>query len=192
MKSDPLALDTNELILLAQAGNDQALEELFKKHLPLIYGTCMRYLRNQDEAQDATQESFIKIWKNLKRIDLKKNFRVWAVEIAKNTCLDMIKRRRTVPISAFDDENGNNYIADTMRSSSPSPSDAAEHSLLRRMLTGAMSKLSPAYRLVLHMYYRDGLNFREIAEKLDEPMYTVKSRHRRAIINLRLILAENQ
>jgi RNA polymerase sigma-70 factor, ECF subfamily len=185
-------MKTADLILLAQAGNDKALEELFKGHLSSIYGTCLRILRNPDEAQDAVQESFIKIWKNLGRIDLKKNFRVWAIEIAKNTCLDMVKRRRTVPMSAFDDENGNNFIVDTLRSPSPSPSEAAELSLLKRLLHGAVSRLSPAYQRVLRMYYDDGLNFREIAEKLDEPMYTVKSRHRRAIINLRLILAENQ
>lgn len=180
----------NELILLAQAGSDRALEELFRVHLPMVYGICMRYLHNSDEAEDATQESFVKIWKNLKRVDPKRNFRVWAAEIAKNTCLDMIKRRRTIPMSAFDDINGNNYIADTLRSTAPSPVELAEQSLLQRLLHGAMAKLSPAYRLVLSLYYQEGLNFREISEKLREPLHTVKSRHRRAILNLRLILAE--
>lgn len=184
-------LTTNELILLAQAGNDQALEKLVKLHLSIIHGTCLRYLGNSDEAEDAVQDTFVKIWKNLKKIDIQKNFKVWAVEIAKNTCLDAIKRRRTVPLSAFEDENGNNYIADTLESNTPSPADRAEHSLLQRMLNGALNKLSPAYQKVLSLYYREGLNFREIAETLDEPLHTIKSRHRRAIMNLRLVLAEN-
>ena len=192
MEKNEISISDNELILMAKAGNDQAMETLVSRYLSIVYGACLRYLNNTDEAEDAVQETFIKVWRNLKKIDPQKNFKAWAMEIAKNTCLDAIKRKRAVPLSAFEDEEGNNYLSDSLRSTAPSPDASAEQSILARALTAATDKLSPAYRKVLSLYYKDGLNFREIAETLDEPLHTVKSRHRRAIINLRLILDKNE
>lgn len=181
-------LTTNELILLSQAGNDQAFKQLVQVNLPLIYGICLRYLGNTEDAEDAAQDSFLKIWRNLWKVDLKRSFRIWAAEITKNTCLDILKRRRTVPFSAFENDEGENYLADTLESTLESPAQSAERSLLRRFLYSAVIRLSPAYQKVLSLYYQEGYNFREIAKKLGEPLHTVKSRHRRAILNLRLNL----
>ena len=181
----------NELVLLAKAGNEQALGTLVNRHLSLVYGACLRYLANQDEAEDAVQETFVKVWRNLKKIDPQKNFKAWVMEIAKNTCLDILKKKRAVPMSAFEDEAGFNYLAESLVSNDQSPSDAAEQSILKRVLNSALEKLSPAYQKVLSLYYQEGLNFREISETLNEPLHTVKSRHRRAVINLRLILGQN-
>ena len=192
MENLTITIPDNELILLAKAGNEQALETLVKRHLSLVYGSCLRYLGNQDEAEDAVQEAFVKVWRNLKKIDPEKNFKAWILEIAKNTCLDILKKKRTVPMSAFEDEDGYNYLAESLVSTDRSPSEAAEQSILGRILNSALEKLSPAYQKVLAMYYKEGLNFREISETLNEPLHTVKSRHRRAVINLRLILDKNQ
>jgi len=180
----------NELVLLAQVGNDKALELLVKRYLSPVYGASLRFLGNGDDAEDATQETFVKVWRYIKNVDLQKNFRAWVMEIAKNTCLDIIKKKRTVPMSAFEDENGDNFILDTTVSTLESPIEATERSLASRLLNAAMEKLSPAYQLVLSLYYRDGLNFREISEKTNEPLHTIKSRHRRAVINLRQILGK--
>ena len=138
-------MTTNELILMAQAGNDAAFEQLVHDHLALIYGICLRYLGNTEDAEDAVQDSFVKIWRNLWKVDLARNFRVWAAEIAKNTCLDLLKRRRTVPMSAFENEEGENYIADALESTLESPVQTAERSLLRRWLGLAIARLSPVW-----------------------------------------------
>jgi len=191
MESNIVTTSDNELILLAKSGNEQGLETLVKRHLSVVYGSCLRYLGNQDEAEDAVQETFVKVWRNLKKIDPEKNFKAWVLEIAKNTCLDILKKKRAVPMSAFEDENGFNYLAESLVSAGESPSEAAEQSILRRVLNSALEKLSPAYQKVLSLYYKEGLNFREISETLNEPLHTVKSRHRRAVINLRLILGQN-
>ncbi len=181
----------NELVLLAKAGNEQALGALVNRHLSLVYGACLRYLRNQDEAEDAVQETFVKVWRHLKKIDPQKNFKAWVMEIAKNTCLDILKKKQAVPLSAFEDEAGFNYLAESLVSADQSPAEAAEQSILKRVLNSALDKLSPAYQKVLSLYYQEGLNFREISETLHEPLHTIKSRHRRAVINLRLILGQN-
>jgi RNA polymerase sigma-70 factor (ECF subfamily) len=185
-------MENNELILLAKAGNDNALETLVSRHLSVVYGACLQYLKDSDEAEDAAQETFVKVWRNLKNIDSQKNFKAWIMEIAKNTCLDILKKKKTVPISAFEDENGFNYLAESIPSTSLSPSDLAEHSILSRILNTALEKLSPAYRLVLSLYYKEGLNFREISETLNKPLHTVKSQHRRAVISLRTLLAQTE
>jgi RNA polymerase sigma-70 factor, ECF subfamily len=187
---EKLVLD-NELVLLAKAGNDKALETLIGRYLPLVYGACLRYLKNQDDAEDVAQETFVKVWRNLKKIDPQKNFKAWTMEIAKNACLDVLKKKQAVPLSAFDDSEGYNPIVETMVSPEPSPAEAAEISLLSKFLNSSIEKLSPAYQKVLSLYYKEGLNFREISEATDEPLHTVKSRHRRAIIGLRLIIEQN-
>lgn len=192
MDSKNEQLTDRELILMSQTGNEQALEILVARYLPMVFRACARLLQSAEEAEDAAQNTFIKVWKNLKKADPERNFRAWVMEIAKNTCLDAIKGRRSLPMSAFDDEDGNNLLVDSLASHLPTPLENAEQSLLARLLNGAMEKLSPAYRKVLDLYYKKGLNFREIAESLNEPLHTVKSRHRRALINLRLILAKNK
>ncbi len=181
----------NELVLMAKAGKDRALEMLIRLYLSSVHGMCLRYLGNADEAEDAVQETFVKVWRNLKKIDPQKNFRAWSMEIAKNTCLDVLKKKKAVPMGVFANEDGSNTFIESMVSLSPSPAELAEHSMLKRILNIATHKLSPAYQKILSLYYGQGLNFREISETLNEPLHTVKSRHRRAVINLRLILAEN-
>jgi len=141
-------MENNELILLAKSGNEQALETLVKRHLSLVYGSCLRFMGNQDDAEDAVQETFVKVWRNLKKTDPEKNFKAWILEIAKNTCLDFLKKKRAVPMSAFEDENGFNYLAESLVSTDRSPADAAEQSILSRVLNSALEKLSPAYRNV--------------------------------------------
>ena len=183
----------NKLVLLAKTGNDQALGLLIRRYLSAVNGLCLSYLKNADEAEDAVQETFVKVWRNLKKIDPQKNFRAWTMEIAKNTCIDILKKKRAVPLSAFENEaDGTNWLSESLTSHSPSPSELAEQSMLGRVLNAATAKLSPAYQKVLALYYGNGLNFREISETLNEPLHTVKSRHRRAVINLRLILAKTK
>lgn len=188
----PDSIQENELVLLAQSGNDQALEQLVKRHLPAVYRLCFGILHDEDLSQDAAQDAFVKVWRNLKKIDPQKNFRAWVMEIAKNTSLDYLKKRKATPFSAFEDENGTNSLLETFESDAPSPADQTENYLLKTLLDKATARLSPAYQKVLTLYYQKGLNFREISEETNEPLHTVKSRHRRAIFNLRLIIDKNQ
>jgi len=183
----PSDIPEPELIRAAQNGNQVALETLVQRYLPAVYGLSLRYLRHTHDAEDAVQEIFIKTWRNLKKFDTSKNFKAWLMEIAKNTCLDMLKKKQSIPFSAFDTEHGN-ILADTIASPRPTPAYIAEQSSFSALLATAARKLSPIYRKVLSLYYGDGLNFREISEQLREPLHTVKSRHRRAIIMLKKML----
>ncbi|KKU72723.1 MAG: RNA polymerase sigma factor, sigma-70 family [Parcubacteria group bacterium GW2011_GWA2_47_26] len=169
-------------------GNKQTLEVLIGRYLKPIYGFVYRYLGDAHNAEDVTQDVFVKIWRNLKKFDRDKNFKTWIFTIAKNTCLDFLKKKRTVVFSEYETEDGENYLADNIADLSPLPPEILERTDIAQMLSAVMQKLSPEHRVVLFLHYNDHLTFREIAEALEEPIHTVKSRHRRALIMLRKLL----
>jgi RNA polymerase sigma-70 factor (ECF subfamily) len=178
----------NELIVKAQSGNQQALNFLIQRFLPDVFNLSLRYMQNSFDAEDATQEAFVKIWKNLERFDTDKSFKNWILEVTKNTCLDILKKKRIIPFSAFETEDGTNALTDTLASNDLSLLELVEQSGLKNTLQRLSRKLSPVYQKILFLYYDQELNFREISEELDEPINTVKSRHRRALLMLRKLL----
>ena len=184
--------DTNEqLAIRAAAGDESAFAELVKRNLSLVCSICLRYLRHQSDAEDTTQDVFAKVWNNLKKFDAEKNFQAWIGQIARNASLDLLRKKKTIPFSAFVAESGDNFLADIFVSTEPQPAELANRSIMSRVLAAGVKTLPARYQKVLLMYYMDGLNFREIAEHLKEPLHTIKSRHRRAIISLKKIIKEN-
>ena len=126
-----------------------------------------------------------------KNLTKKKSFKTWIFSIAKNTAIDFLKKKKTIAFSEFENEDGENTIMETLVDSSPLPSELLERSDLKGMLAKAMEKLSPKYRMVLFLRYNDHFTFREISESLNEPLDTVKSRHRRAVIMLKKNITES-
>lgn len=169
-------------------GDEQSLEILIGQYLKPIYSFVSRYVGNGQEAEDVTQEVFVRVWRNLKKFDQEKSFKTWIFSIAKNASLDHLKKKRAIPFSEFDQEDGKNVIIDTLADPSPLPLALLERADMAKMLNVAMEKLSPQYRMVLFLRYNDHFNFREIAESMKEPLHTIKSRHRRALIKLKEIL----
>ncbi len=175
-------------------GDEESLEILFGRYLKPIYGFTYGYAGSRRDAEDITQEVFVKAWRHLKRFDRNKSFKAWIFSIAKNAAIDFLKKKKTIPFSVFENKEGKNIVTETLADPSPLPSELSEKADIAQMLTAAIEKLSPEHRLVLSLRYNDHLNFREIAELLKEPLHTIKSRHRRALIKLREFreLFENQ
>jgi len=178
-------------------GDEKSLEVLISTYLKPIYSFVYRYVGNGQEAEDITQEVFVRAWRNLKKpalslskgFDPKKgSFKTWIFSIAKNASLDYLKKKKAIPFSEFDTEEGGNRLTDTLADTSPLPQELLEKASMAQMLTSAMEKLSPKYRMVLFLRYNDHFNFREIAEIFGEPLNTIKSRHQRAILLLRKML----
>lgn len=96
-----------------------------------------------------------------------------------------------MPFSNFDIEDGKNFLAETVANKNLLPDKLAEKSFTKDWLYVAIDKLSAKYSLVLKLYYKEYLNFREISELLGESLNTVKSRHRRGLILLRATLNNN-
>ena len=172
------------------AGDEQSLELLIRRYLKPIYSFVFRYVGNGQEAEDVTQEVFVRVWRNLKKFDQEKSFKTWIFSIAKNASLDFLKKKKAIPFSEFEREDGGNVIIDTLADPSSLPLELLEKAGMAKILNVAMEKLSPRYRMVLFLRYNDHFNFREIAESMGEPLHTVKSRHRRALIKLKKLLAD--
>jgi len=170
-------------------GKEESLRDLFSRYLKPIYTFIFRYINDGNETQDLTQEVFIRVWKNLKKFDRRKNFKPWIFKIAKNIAIDFLRHKKNIPFSNFENDQENS-LAETISDPAPLPSELFADQEIKLKLEAALQKLAPQYRLVLMMYYNDQNNFREIAEILNESLNTIKSRQRRAIIDLRKLLIE--
>ena len=144
-------------------GDEKSLEVLILTYLKPIYSFVYRYVGNGQDAEDITQEVFVKFWRNLKKFDQEKSFKTWIFSIAKNASLDYLKKKKAVPFSEFDTEEGGNRLTDTLADPSPLPLELLEKAGMAKLLNAAMEKLSPQYRMVLFLRYNDHFNFREIA-----------------------------
>jgi RNA polymerase sigma-70 factor, ECF subfamily len=180
-----------QLIADYLTGSEESLEILVHRYLKPIYSFIYRYVGNEQEAEDVAQETFVKVWRNLKKFDQQKSFKTWIFHIAKNTAFDYLKKKKAIPFSEFENEDGENLITETLADPSPLPSELLERAGMAQILNSAMERLSPKYRMVLFLRYNDHFTFREIAESLKEPLDTVKSRHRRALTMLKKLLPES-
>jgi RNA polymerase sigma-70 factor (ECF subfamily) len=167
-----------ELIKKYLKGDEKSLEVLIKRYLKPIYSFSFSFVLNQQDAEDLTQEIFLKMWRNLKKFKKEKNFKSWLFTIAKNTCFDFLrKKKRSLILNVENLE----IIADF----TPSLIEMFEKENLMEKLKREIEELPFKMKQVMDLYYNSGLNFREISEILGEPVNTIKSRHRRAISKLK-------
>jgi RNA polymerase sigma-70 factor (ECF subfamily) len=167
-----------ELIQLYLKGREDALELLIRKYLKPIYGYVFRFVQNQQDAEDLTQEIFLKMWRNLKKFKKGNSFKSWLFKIAKNTCFDFLrKKKRDLALNL---EN-----LDILADFAPSLIEEVEKENWAEKIKKEIEKLPLKMQKVLDLYYNFGLNFKEISEVLGEPVNTIKSRHRRAIYRLK-------
>lgn len=171
-------------------GNEEAFKFLTERYLKLVYNFVLSYLGDIPAAEDITQEVFLRVWKNLKKFDRKKSFKTWLYSIAKNAALDWLKKKKAIPLSQFENAEGDNAVLDSLVDESPLPDELLARKDLAQVLVAALDKLTPKHREVLLLYYRDQLNMGEIAEILAELVETIKSRHRRALIALKVHLKD--
>ncbi len=171
-------------------GDEKSLEILIGRYLKPIYNFTYRYVGNAQEAEDITQEVFVRTWRNLKKFDKERSFKTWIFSIAKNASIDFLKKKRAVSFAEFENERGENILAETISDSSPLPNELLERKDLMGTLAKAIGKLLPKYRKTLLLRHNDNLTFREISETTGEPLNTVKSRYRRGLMMLKKLLSQ--
>lgn len=187
-----------QLVFHYLKGDEKSLEALIRLYLKPIYNFVYRYTGSGQDADDLTQEVFVRVWKNLKKFDRRRSFKTWIFSIAKNASVDFLKKsqsafggKKTLPFSQFENEKGGNPIIENIADPAPLPSEILEQKDRANVLTAALAKLSPQSRMVLFLRYNDHFTFREIAESLDRSLNTIKSWHRRALITLKGLLANS-
>lgn len=168
--------------------NGLAFEELAYKYLKPIFNFIFRLTKNIQVAEDLTQETFIKAWKNLKRYDRKRSFKTWLFTIAKNTAYDYFKKKKTIPFAYFEDMEGNSFL-ENIEEDIAKPEESLDLEINLKQLEMALEKIPAHYQEVLILCYKEDFTLQEIAEILSEPYNTVKNRHSRAITNLKKHIA---
>ncbi|MCL5733760.1 MAG: sigma-70 family RNA polymerase sigma factor [Patescibacteria group bacterium] len=183
METDFKKTTDEEIIKKYLSGESELFGVLTERYANFIYNFIYQYVKNREQAEDLVQETFLKVWKNLKRFDLTKKFKVWIFKIARNTVIDFFRKKKEINFSDIDkrEEEKEYDIPDA----GPTPSEIFERKEIQEETKKALSFLPLKYRLTLINYYQDQLNFREIAELNGESINTVKSRYRRAMALLK-------
>ena len=182
-------LADKQLVSLYLKGDRAALDALIARYMDHVYNFVFKYVHGQAEAEDVTQDVFVKVWKHIGSFNPEFHFKTWLFTIAKRTALDAIKKKGLVPFASLESDDQPNF-AESLVDDKPLTDELVARIGDVAMVKLAVGKLDKKYSTVLRMYYNDGLNFREIGEKLRESIDTVKTRHRRAILYLREILGD--
>ena len=184
-----MASSDREHITAAQHGDRAALESLFSLYLTSVYRFVYRIVGNATDADDTTQETFVKAWRALGKFDVEKNFLPWVLRIAKHTALDFMKKKNPVAFSTLTVPE-ENALRDAIIDHEPLPDALIDTEFTRAQVQEFVQTLPIPQQTVLFLHYQEQLTFQEIADILEESIDTVKTRHRRAVMQLRRGISE--
>lgn len=183
-------MNEEDLIEAAQRGNLDAFNQLVLDYQHQVYNQAYRMMGDPASASDATQEAFIKAYRNIESFR-GGSFRSWLLRIVTNCCYDEFRRRKRRPATSFEDMGDIDEEANpALINGRESPEESIERDELAQALQSAINALPPHHRTVLILSDVQGFSYAEIAETVDIPLGTVKSRLARARANLRDILQE--
>src|SRR5579872_5732703 len=174
-----------ELVHAAKTGDVAAFDELVKRYDRQLYRVAQHITRNHEDAQDAVQEAFLKAYENLGGFEEKSKFSTWLVRIAINQALMKLRRHKAAMMVSIDDEAEEQSAPVEIADWRPNPERQYKASELRRILSGALDKLSHNLRIVFVLRDIEGLSVEETAHVLDVSMAAIKTRLLRARLQLR-------
>ena len=176
----------SELILGVIKRERRAFDQFYERYAQIIFNLCVRILRDEAEAQDVLQEIFLQIWREAERFDASRaSVKTWLFTIARSRSLDRYRSRKTVT-SRLED-NAEDQIQQI-----PGKEDLQSKSVMQQYVDNALNRLSPEQRLVLELSYYEGLTQEEISARLNEPLGTIKSRIRAALMKLRSLFSGDE
>jgi RNA polymerase sigma-70 factor, ECF subfamily len=161
-----------ELVRQAADGDRRALESLLGSYHDRIHLICLRMCRHRQDADDATQEALIAVVRGLPRFDGRSAFSTWVYRVATNACLDELRRRRRRPDPVAAEDRPD--LAD--HASAEDPADGAVRAETRDALLAALADLPEDFRAPVVLRDVLDLDYAEIAEVLELPGGTVRSR----------------
>ena len=171
-----------ELVQAFQAGDLSAFDTLVERWERKIRGAIYRILGSDEDARDICQEAFLKAFRSLPQFKQQARFSSWLYQIALNLCRDRMRRRRGKKIVSLDDPMTDHS---NLLRQEPSGRDGVESLELARFVSDAVAELPEEQREVIVLKEYQGLTFVEIAEALDLPTSTVKTRLYRGLVQLR-------
>ncbi len=153
-------------------GDAEAIRALVTRFQPEVYGLCVRVLNNRHDAEDVSQEVFLRIFRSLKRWDATRPLKPWIMGITVNRCRTWLTQRARRPELV-------DYLQDTV--ASPVADDSAE---LLAEIQSAVGQLRLEYRMVFVLFHEQGQPYEEIAQALERPVGTIKTWLHRARLEI--------
>ncbi len=165
--------DDSILVRRYKEGDEKAFDSLFEKYEQSIYSICYRYVRNEPDARELTQDVFLKVYKNLKKFDERSKFFTWVYRIAVNTCISFKRKvHREVELN------------------SPIPNPVERDMVLKKAIDDAITKLPGRQRMSFVLRHFEGYTFEEIGEIMAISTGAAKANHFQAIKKLRVLLKD--
>jgi RNA polymerase sigma-70 factor (ECF subfamily) len=182
---EPREYDLAALLARVARGDMNALAALYDQTVPMVHGLVLRILGEASTAEEVTADVFVQVWQRALDYDPRRGPALpWVLLLARSRALDrrrtgVVARTRTEPLDA----------AAELPAPDPGPHARAEAAERRRLVIRAIATLPPDQRTALELAYYRGLSHAEIAAAISEPLGTVKTRIRTAMIRLRSVLA---
>jgi len=171
----PSTGDDTSLLAQVRTGDEQAMASLFDRYSPVVYSVALRVLRDPASAEDVLQEIFMQVWRNPDGFSAARgSLGGWLAVVARNRSIDALRRKRPT-----------DSIEDVILASPYNLADEAERNTLMERARGVITQLPAEQRKTLEMAFFDGLTHSEIAEMTGDPLGTVKTRIRSALLTLR-------
>lgn len=164
--------DDAALVRRCLRGETAAVEALVARFQGEVYGVCLRILSHRQDAEDVTQEVFLRVFRSLRRWDPARPLKPWILGITVNRCRTVLGQRARRPEPA-------DYLHDV--AASPAADDSAE---LLREIQAALGELRPEYRSVFVLFHEHGQPYEEIAAALERPVGTIKTWLHRARLEI--------
>ena len=181
--------------ILAQqtlAGVSYSFEALVKRYSTPLFNFIYHFLNDYDQACDILQHVFIQLHTSLPSLRTDKPLKAWLFQVARNRCLDELRRKRAIHFSELETSNEEDELSPlaAIPDGSPLPEELAEQHDLQRSLQEAIETLPIKFRMVVLLRYTGQLSFGEIGQALDMPEATAKTYFQRAKPLLRAALAK--
>ncbi|MEI8337638.1 MAG: RNA polymerase sigma factor [bacterium] len=177
-------IDDNQLVKDYLDGIEGSFEILVKRYTRPLYSFVWRLCGNKESSEDIVQDTFLKVWKNIKKFDPEKNFRVWIYTIARNSTYDFLRKKKLIMFSEMNNIEDESTFEENIADTAPIADKLFEEKETAETINQAIKGLSEKYREVVILRHETGMTFEDISDTLKEPMNTVKSRYRRAIIQM--------
>lgn len=186
------ALDDMALVHACKRGDAVAFEQLVKRYDRRLLSIAQHVTHNREDAQDAVQEAFLKVFRKLTQFQENSQFSTWLIRITVNESLMKVRKQRTIREVSIDEDSlgdqdmGPFELADW----APSPEEQYREAELRNILRNTLQELQPGLRVVFVLRDIEGLSTEEAAEVLELTPIAVKARLWRARLQLRARLSE--
>jgi RNA polymerase sigma-70 factor, ECF subfamily len=194
--------DDAALVRALAAGSEDALAALYDRHVDGIHAVALRLTNDRQLAEEVVQETFLALWNRAELYDpAVASLATWLRTIARNRTVDRLRaagrRPPLVPLPGLGDDEASDAGFERLRPDAvvlggavpdAGPEAAAEAAEVREAVASVLATMPEAERTVIILAYREGLTQSEIAERLDWPLGTVKTRTRRALAHLRAAL----